>query len=60
MMAAVSLVGVAGWGCNFIAGIRVPLWRKPGSRPRSGVGEIITRASRTRWAPVGSLNGNRG
>jgi CBS-domain-containing membrane protein len=41
MAASVLLVAVAGWALNLITGVRVPLWRKPGSRPPSDVGEII-------------------
>jgi CBS-domain-containing membrane protein len=41
MAASVLLVAIAGWGYNLIAGVNVPLWRKPGSRPPSDVGEVI-------------------
>ncbi len=41
MAASVLLVAVAGWGLNLLAGVRVPLWRKAGSRPPSDVGEVI-------------------
>jgi CBS-domain-containing membrane protein len=41
MGASVVLVAVAGFGLNLVAGIRVPLWRKPGRRPPSDVGEVI-------------------
>jgi CBS-domain-containing membrane protein len=41
MAVSVLLVAVAGWGYNLIAGVQVPLWRKPGSRPPSDVGEVI-------------------
>jgi CBS-domain-containing membrane protein len=41
MGASVVLVAVAGWGLNLVTGVRVPLWRKPGGRPPSDVGEVI-------------------
>lgn len=41
MAASVPLVAVAGWALNRLVGLRVPLWRKPGSRPPSDVGELI-------------------
>jgi CBS-domain-containing membrane protein len=41
MAASVALVAVAGWALNLLTGVSVPLWRKPGSRPPSDVGEVI-------------------
>ncbi|HEX4018879.1 MAG TPA: HPP family protein [Frankiaceae bacterium] len=48
MAASVALVAVAGWALNGLTGVRVPIWRKPGSRPPSDVGEVIPPP----WYPV--------
>jgi CBS-domain-containing membrane protein len=48
MGASVALIAVAGAALNFLTGVRVPLWRKPGSRPPSDVGEVIPPP----WYPV--------
>lgn len=48
MAASVALVAVAGWALNLLCGVRVPLWRKAGSRPPSDVGEVIPPL----WYPV--------
>jgi CBS-domain-containing membrane protein len=41
MAASVALIAVAGWAVNRLTGVHVPLWRKPGTRPASDVGEVI-------------------
>ncbi len=48
MGASVALIAAAGWALNFLTGVRVPLWRKAGSRPPSDVGEVIPPP----WYPV--------
>jgi hypothetical protein len=48
MAGSVALIAVAGWALNGLVGLRVPLWRKPGSRPPSDVGEVIPPP----WYPV--------
>ena len=48
MAASVVLVAAAGWALNRLTGVRVPLWRKPGDRPPSDVGEVIPPP----WYPV--------
>jgi CBS-domain-containing membrane protein len=45
---SIVLIAVAGFGLNLVAGIHVPLWRKPGLRPPSDVGEVIPPP----WYPV--------
>jgi CBS-domain-containing membrane protein len=45
---SIVLIAVAGFGLNLVAGIYVPLWRKPGSRPPSDVGEVLPPP----WYPV--------
>jgi hypothetical protein len=48
MGASVALVAVAGLALNLLSGVRVPLWRRPGSGPPSDVGEVIPPP----WYPV--------
>ncbi len=56
MAASVALVAVAGWALNLPTGVRVPLWRKPGSRPPSDVGEVIPPP----WTPYVPADGRTG
>jgi hypothetical protein len=48
MGASVALIAVAGLALNWLTGVRVPLWRRPGAGPASDVGEVIPPP----WYPV--------
>ena len=48
MGASVALIAVAGLALNFLTGVHVPLWRRPGVGPPSDVGEVIPPP----WYPV--------
>lgn len=52
MAASVLLLAIAGWAFNFLVGVRVPLWRRPGSRPPSDIGEVIPPP----WYPASRLS----
>jgi hypothetical protein len=52
MAASVLLLAIAGWALNWPVGVRVPLWRKPGSRPPSDIGEVIPPP----WYPASQLS----
>jgi CBS-domain-containing membrane protein len=48
MALSILLIAISGWALNMLVRIHVPLWRKPGSRPPSDVGEVLPPP----WYPV--------